>query len=64
METPNILFLLIGIIILFFGIAAFLNPNWARLINFPGGPRLKAIVALIAGLIFIIISLIIQIPTN
>ncbi|MBU0497074.1 MAG: hypothetical protein KKC68_01280 [Candidatus Thermoplasmatota archaeon] len=64
METANIIFLLIGIIIFFFGIVAFFNPNWARWINFPGGPRLKAIAALLGGAIFIIIGFFIEIPTN
>jgi hypothetical protein len=64
MDTPNLIFLIIGTIVMLIGIAAFFNPNWARWINFPGGPRLKAIIALITGIILIIISLIIQIPTN
>ena len=64
METSNIIVLLAGILVLFFGIVAFINPNWARWINFPGGPRLKAITALAGGIILIIIGIFIQIPTN
>ena len=64
MITTNTILLIVGAIVLLFGIAAFFNPNWARWINFPGGPRLKAIVALISGFIIIIIGILIQIPTN
>jgi len=61
MEIVNIILLVTGLIVLFFGIGAFLNPNLARWINAPGGPRLKAIIATIVGIIFIIISFIINI---
>lgn len=62
MEIVNIILLVTGLIVLFFGIGAFLNPNLARWINAPGGPRLKAIIATIVGIILIIISFIINIP--
>ena len=48
----------LNIILGLIGIAAFLNPNFAKLINVPGGPRLKAMVALIVGLIIMIYGLI------
>jgi hypothetical protein len=64
METVNIILLVSGAIVLLFGIGAFLNPNIARLINAPGGPRLKAIIALIIGIILVIVSFIYEIPTN
>ncbi len=64
METVNIILLVSGAIVLLFGIGAFLNPNIARLINAPGGPRLKAIIALIVGIILVIVSFIYEIPTN
>lgn len=62
MDITNTILVIVGVIVLLFGIAAFFNPNWARWINVPGGPRLKAIAALIIGVIMIIIGLIIQIP--
>ena len=64
MDTTNTIVVIVGLIVLLFGIAAFFNPNWARWINFPGGPRLKAIAALIIGIIIIIIGFILQIPTT
>lgn len=63
METINLIITIVGLIALLIGIGAFLNPNIARLINAPGaGPRLKAIIALISGLILILIGLLINIP--
>ena len=64
METVNIILLVSGAIVLLFGIGAFLNPNIALLINAPGGPRLKAIIALIVGIILVIVSFIYEIPTS
>jgi len=62
--SPNIITLFAGLIVLLFGIVAILNPNVARWINAPGGPRLKALIALIVGIILIIVSLIVEFPTN
>jgi len=58
MGTTNLVILIVGFIVLLFGIGTFLNPNLARWINAPGGPKTKAIVALITGLILIIIGFI------
>ena len=62
MEIVNIILIITGGIVLLFGIGAFLNPNLARWINAPGGPRLKAMVATIIGIILIVIAFIIEIP--
>lgn len=64
METTNIILLIVGSIVVLFGIGAFLNPNLARWINAPGGPKIKSIIALITGVILIIISLIINFTGN
>jgi len=58
METINIVIIIVGAIVSLIGIAAFLNPNFAKLINVPGGPKLKAVIALIIGLIILIYGLI------
>ena len=58
MDTANIIIIIVGAIVSLIGIAAFLNPNFAKLINVPGGPKLKAIVAIIIGLIILIYGLI------
>jgi Kef-type K+ transport system membrane component KefB len=62
METVNIILIVVGIIVLLFGIGAFLNPNIARWINAPGGPRLKATIAIIVGIILMILSVIYKVP--
>jgi len=62
MGLTNTILLICGAIASLFGIAAFLNPNFARWINAPGGPRLKAAIAIIVGIIIIIIGLTIGIP--
>jgi len=65
METVNLIFTIVGVIILLIGVGAFLNPNIARFINAPSaGPRLKAFIALITGIIIISIGLFINIPIN
>jgi hypothetical protein len=62
METVNIIMIVVGVIVALIGVVAFFNPSFARIINAPGGPRLKAIIALIAGIIILIVGLIVQIP--
>ena len=64
MDTVNLILLIVGAIVLLFGLGAFFNPNFARLINAPGGPRLKALISSVAGIILVIISLIIEFPTK
>ena len=59
METINIVLIIVGAVVSLIGVAAFLNPNFSKLINVPGGPKLKAIVAIIIGLIILITGLII-----
>ena len=61
MGLTNTILLICGAIVSLIGIAAFLNPNFARWINAPGGPRLKAAIALIVGIMIIIIGLTIEI---
>jgi len=63
MEIANTILLIAGAFVLFFGIGAFFNPNVARWINVPGGPRLKAMTALIVGIILIVVSLVVYLPS-
>ena len=64
MEAVNLVMTIVGAIVILFGIGAFINPNVARWINAPGGPRLKAVIALITGVIIILVSLTVEIPTG
>lgn len=63
MEIGNTITLVVGIIVILIGVGAFFNPNFARWINAPGSPRLKAMVAMAAGVIIVIVGLVIQFPT-
>lgn len=57
MTAANTIMLIVGAIIIIFGIAAFIHPNIARWISVPGGPKTKGIIAMMVGIILIIISL-------
>jgi len=63
METTNIILIIAGVIVALFGIGAFLNPNLARWINAPGPPIIKAIIALVIGIILIIVGFVFQFTT-
>ena len=54
----NIIISIVGIIVTIIGITTFINPNFAKLINVPGGPKIKGIVAIIIGIIILIYGLI------
>lgn len=58
MDITNTVLLIVGAIVVLFGIGAFLNPNFSRWINAPGGPKLKGSIAIVIGLMIIIIDLI------
>jgi len=62
MGTTNTILLIIGAIVTLIGIGAFINTNLAKLINVPGGPRLKATICTVVGLIIIIIGFAISPP--
>ena len=64
MSIVNTILIVVGVIVIIIGILAFFNPVIARLINFPGGPKIKAIGATIIGIILIIIGYIIEIPVD
>jgi hypothetical protein len=64
MTVVNTVFIITGAITAVIGILAFFMPGFARIINAPGGPRLKAIIALIIGIILILVGLIVEIPTG
>jgi hypothetical protein len=61
MEASNSIFIVIGLCITLVGIAAFFYPNIARIISVPGGPRQKAIIAVVVGIVIAIIGFTVQI---
>ena len=44
----------LGILVLILGIATLFFPSLARIINFPGNERIKAIAVIIVGIILIV----------
>jgi hypothetical protein len=62
MSVTNTILIVIGAIVILIGIFTFFNPNISRIINAPGGPKLKAAIAIIVGIIIALIGLIIEIP--
>jgi hypothetical protein len=62
MGFANTIMIICGIIVSIIGIVTWINPNFERLINAPGGPRLKGTIALVVGIIILIIGLIIEMP--
>jgi uncharacterized membrane protein len=62
MGITNTILFIVGVIVIIIGISAFIYPNFARLINAPGGPRLKAIIALIVGIVILLIGMLYQLP--
>ena len=63
MEIANIILLIAGVIVSVFGIGAFFNPNFARWINAPGSPRLKAMIAIVVGIVLMVVSLVVYLPS-
>ena len=63
MGLTNAILIITGLIVIIFGLAAFIYPNFSRFINAPGGPRLKASIALIAGAIILFIGFLIELPS-
>ena len=59
MDITNTILLIVGGIVVLFGIGAFLNPNISRWINITGGPKLKGSIAIIVGFVIIITGLLI-----
>ncbi|MEM4257814.1 MAG: hypothetical protein QXL17_01505 [Candidatus Thermoplasmatota archaeon] len=62
MGITNLIIFISGLLVTLIGLGAFINPNLARWINAPGAPIIKAIIALIIGIIMIALSVFIQFP--
>ena len=64
MVDANTILVVVGVIVTIIGVAGFLNPNFTKIINAPGGPRLKAIIAIIIGIIILTVGLLIDMPSK
>lgn len=62
MSVTNTIMMVVGVIVILIGVLAFFNPVITRIINAPGGPKLKAVVAIIVGIIILAIGLLIELP--
>jgi uncharacterized membrane protein YidH (DUF202 family) len=62
MGLANTILIVVGIITALLGLIAFFYPNLTRWISAPGGPRLKATIAMVIGVILIIIGVVIELP--
>ena len=60
MTVVNTVLLVVGVIVVLIGVAAFFIPAFARLINAPGGPKAKAIVAMAIGIILIVVGMVVE----
>ena len=64
MTITNYIFIIVGGLVAIIGIAAFFLPSLTKIINFPGGPKIKAIATAIIGIILIITGFIVNLPAN
>lgn len=64
MTLTNYVFIIVGGLVAILGILSFFIPSFTRIISSPGNPRTQAIIATIIGLIFLIIGLVVELPTN
>jgi hypothetical protein len=62
MEIGNTITIIVGIGVILIGVGAFFNPNFARWVNAPGSPRLKAMIAMVAGAGIVVAGLVFQFP--
>ena len=59
MVQETTILIIIGMIVLLFGLASFINPTFARFISLPGNAQVKAIIATIIGVALILVGLLI-----
>ena len=62
MGQANFILLFAGMMATLIGVNSLIAPNIARIIRAPGDARVKSIIAIIAGLILVAVSLLIEIP--
>ncbi len=58
----NYIMIIVGVVVILLGVTAIFNPNLARWINAPGGPRFKGLIAIIVGIIITIIGYVVYVP--
>ena len=64
MSITNYVMILVGVGVAILGILALFIPQLTKIISLPGSPRMKALISVIVGLIFLLIGLFIELPVN
>jgi len=64
MTIINYIVIIVGGFFTLIGILSIIFPGLTKIINAPGNERVKSLIAIIIGLIFLIIGLITKLPTN
>lgn len=64
MTITNYILIIVGGLVALVGIFSIFFPGLTRMINAPGGERIKSIIAIIIGLILLLIGIIIDLPAN
>lgn len=64
MSITNYILIIVGGIVTLIGVLSIFFPGLTRIINAPGGERIKSIIAIFIGLIILIIGLIFHLPAN
>jgi len=62
MYIMNTFFLILGIGLIILGIASFFIQGLTRIMNSPGGPKMKSLICTIIGVFFILLALMVQMP--
>ena len=64
MTITNYILIIVGGLVALVGILSIFFPGLTRIINAPGGERIKSIIAIIIGLIIFLIGIVIELPAN
>jgi len=64
MTIVNNIIIIVGAIVTLIGVLSIFFPALTKIINAPGGERLKSIIATVIGIILIIIGFFINFPTK
>ena len=64
MTITNYILIIVGGLVVFVGILSIFFPGLTRIINAPGGERIKSIIAIIIGLILLLIGIVFDLPVN
>jgi len=64
MTITNYILIIIGGLVALVGILSIFFPGLTRIINTPGGERIKSIIAIVIGLILLLIGIVIELPAN